>query len=139
MKKGGDIIAYLDNSSLVDCRSVRRVGCDLIYHHSSRRLRCQACQSFRSTLRSAVHRSSQDGNTAASSHTNYKHLTPEEKNQRMKNLLHSLRVAKQQAKRLQSKVDQLIESEAIPLQPNDAEDLIQIIDDLSPTVVDNFP
>ena len=141
IKKGGDVIAYLDNSSLVGCRSVRRVECEIICDLSSRRLRCQACQSFRSTLRSAVHRtiSSKDDNTAASSHTNYKHLTPDEKSQRMKNLHQSLRVAKQQAKRLQAKVDEMIENGAVPLPPNDAEDLTQIMDDVSPIVAENFP
>ena len=58
------------------------------YDHLSR---CQACQSFRSTLQSAVHRRSH--NTAISSHTNYIHLTPDE-NMRMKNLHQSLRAAK---------------------------------------------
>ena len=94
-----------------------------------------ACQSFRSTLRSAVHRSSQD-NTAVSSHTNYIHLTPDEKNERLKNLHQSLRAAKQQSNRLQSKINQLIESEGIQLQPNDAEDISQIVEDVTPTVIE---
>ena len=37
----------------------------------------------------------------------------------------SLRAAKQQAKQLQSKVNQFIESEGIPLQPNNAKDISQ--------------
>ena len=139
MKKGGDIIAYLDKTSLDGHQSVRRVECDVIYDHLSRRVRCQACQSFRSTLRSAVHRSSHNDSTAISSHTNYIHLTPDEKDERMKNLHQSLRIAKQQAKRLQSKISQLIESEGIPLHPNDAEDISQIVEDVTPTVVENFP
>ena len=57
----------------------------------------------------------------------------------MRNLHTSLRVAKQQAKRLQTKVDQIIANEAIPLQPNDAEDFAQIVEDVSSTVKENFP
>ena len=85
MKKGGDVIAYLNKTSPDGHHSVRRVECEMIFDHQSRRVRCQACQSFRSTLRSAVHRNSHD-NTAVSStsHTNYIHLTPDEKNQRLK-------------------------------------------------------
>ena len=138
MKKGGDVIAYLDSTSPDGHCSVRRAECDVIFDHLSRRVRCQACQSFRSTLRSAVHRSSHD-NTAVSSHTNYIHLTPDEKNERLKNLHQSLRAAKQQSNRLQSKINQLIESEGIQLQPNDAEDISQIVEDVTPTVVENFP
>jgi hypothetical protein len=125
MKKGGDTIAYLDNTSLNGQQSVRRVECDVIYDHASRRIRCQACQS------SAVYRSSHDDSTAVSSHTKYIHLTPDEKDKRMKNLHQSLRTAKQQSKRLQAKVNQLIETEGIPLHPNDAEDISQIVDDVN--------
>ena len=84
MKKG-DVIAYLDKTSPDGHHSVRRVECEMIFDHQSSRVRCQACQSFRSTLQSAVHRNSHD-NTAVSStsHTNYIHLTPDEKNQRLK-------------------------------------------------------
>ena len=132
MKKGGDIIAYLDNTSPDGHRSVRRVEFDVIYDHLSHCVRCQSCQSFRSTLQSAMHRSWHN-NTALSSHTKYIHLTPDEKNTRMKNLHQSLRAAKQQAKQLQSKVNQLIEGEGIPLQPSDAEDISQIVEDVIPT------
>ena len=50
-----------------------------------------------------------------------------------------VRTAKQQSNRLQSKINQLIESEGIQLQPNDAEDISQIVEDVTPTVVENFP
>ena len=50
----------------------------------------------------------------------------------MKNLHHSLKAVRQRAKRLQSKVNQIIENEPITLQPNVAEDLAQIVEDVSP-------
>lgn len=36
-------------------------------------------------------------------------------------------------------INQLIEIEGIPLHPNDAEDISQIVDDVTPTVTENFP
>ena len=143
MKKGGYTIAYVDNTPSTGqdhTRTVRRVECDLLFDPSSDRLRCQACQSLRSTLRSAVHRDlKRDCTSVADSHTNYIHLTPSEQSERMKNLHQSLRSVKRQVKRLDSKVSSLIEKEAILLQPVDATDIEQVVEEVDPLVADKFP
>ena len=94
MKKGGYTIAYVDNTPSTGqdrTRTVRRVECDLLFDPSSNRPHCQACQSLRSTLRSAVHRDlKRDCTSVAGSHTNYIHLTPAEQSERMKNLQRDL-------------------------------------------------
>ena len=79
---------------------------------------CHSCQSFQSTLRSSLSRhksSSQDDRTDVSSCTKYACLSSAEKDERMKNLHQSLKVAKQQVKRLEDKVKKLIEKESVLL------------------------
>ena len=143
----GDIIASIDNSTVVDhsgkayqC-TVRRVDCDVLCEKSSQYpLRCQSCQAFRSTLRSMVSRRSNesDSHTSVSSHTRYRDLTSGDKDERMKNLHRALKVSNQKVKRLQAKVDKLITNEAVRLQGNDSADISHIVTELSPIVEDTY-
>ena len=104
-------------------------------------LRCKSCQSLRSTLRSLVsHQSNEsDSHLSASSHTRYRDLTPAEKDKRMKNLHHSLKVSNQAVKRLQAKVDKLIANQSVCLQDYDGAAISHIIAEASPVVEDRFP
>ena len=86
MMKGNETIGCVDRSHVVTYNgqnypcTVRRTNCDLILKESGR---CQACMSLRSTLRSAVSRNSVDREKrrSPSSHTNFRFLSPAEKNQ----------------------------------------------------------
>ena len=135
----GDTIAFLDHKPVINSDgqshpcSVRRVDCEVICEPTDPYpLRCQVCQSFRPTLRAIRSRVRRDDPTTISSHTNYIHLTSSEKNERMKNLHKSYKIAKQQVRRLELKVKQLIINEGISLQPCDTADISQIVEDVTP-------
>ena len=57
----------------------------------------------------------------------------------MKNLHQSLKVAKQQVKRLEDKVTKLIEKEGVLLQPDDTADVSNIVTEMQQSVEDSFP
>ena len=57
----------------------------------------------------------------------------------MKNLHQSLKLAKQEVKRLEHKVIKLIGNESIPLQPDDAADISSVVNDVRQDVEDRFP
>ena len=104
--------------------------------------RCALCDRFRSTLRSAVCRYNKrdsESRTQADSHTGYCHLTPDEKDNRMRNLYQSLRSTKQQVKRLESKAEALIQKKSVVLQPADADYISRIVTDITQDVKDCFP
>ena len=84
-----------------------------------------------STLCSAVSRLVEDDCTGASSHTAYNTLSSADKDQRLKNLHHSLRLAKQQKRRLEAKVESLIEKEGVSLEENDADDISSVFREVS--------
>ena len=151
-KKGGTIdgnrgpVAYIDKVPVMGSDgqnypcTVRRVECELLCQRSSDNpARCQYCQSHRPVLRKAISRNSNSSaSTAASSHTNYIHLTPAEKNERMRNLQQSLKISKYQRKRLESRLEQRIEKESIALQPQDNADLVQVVREVAPLVEERF-
>lgn len=144
MKKGNDTIAYIDrshtvvhNEQIFPC-TVRRVSCELILKKGGR---CQACISLRSTLRSAVSRNSLSGEnrTSPSSHTNFRFLSPTEKDQRLKNQSLSRKLSNQQKQRLEEKIKKLIKEQSVSMQPDDADAMSSIIREVSPLVEERFP
>lgn len=143
----GDVIAYIDNCTMIDSKghshpqTVRRVDCDIICKSThSHHVRCKSCQSFRSSLRASLsrQRGKCDDPTAASSHTKYCYLTSSQKDERMRNLHQSLRLAKQQINRMEAKVKKLLNDQAVPLQDDDAADIVRLIADVSPVVKEKF-
>ena len=142
----GNTVAYIDEHPVIDSggqshtRTIRRVDCDILREPSGQfPLRCRSCQSFRLTLRSSVSRLSNVDHTSASSHASYSRLSPADKDQRLKNLHSSLRLAKQQIHRLEAKVESLIEKEGISLEENDAADISTIFREVNSTVDKSFP
>ena len=142
----GETTTYIDRSPVVSPDgqqypgSVRRIDCEIITESSSPYpRRCKPCQGLRSSLRSAISRCSHNNHIAASSRTNFVHLTPEQKDQRTRSLSQSLKLAKQQVRCLEEKVKQLIEKEGVSLQPNDSNDMSRIIADVTPHVEESFP
>lgn len=115
-----DVIASIDSSTVIDhsgkqyqC-TVRKVDCKMLCEKSTQYpLRCWSCQLLRSTLRSMVSCQSNesDSHMSASSHTRYRDLTSSKKDERMKNLHCALKVSNQKVKRLQARVDKLIEDD----------------------------
>ena len=106
LRGSGDTVAYIDEHPVIDSRgqhhtrTIRRVDCDILREPSGQYpLRCRSCQSFHSTLQSSVSRLSTVDHTSASSHASYSRLSPADKDQRLKNLHSSLRLAKQQIRR----------------------------------------
>ena len=142
----GDTVAFIDNHPVNDCSgqshpcTVRRVDCDILCNPSRYTLRCKSCQLFRCTLRSSVNRvTNVDDRTSATSHTSYRDLSSAEKDTRLKNLHHSLRVAKQQVQRLKSEIGLLIEKDGISLQDNDASDISDILTEFSSSIDQTYP
>ena len=82
---------------------------------------------------------SQDDRTNASSRTKYACLSSTEKDERMKNLHQSFKVAMQKVKRLEDKVTKLIEKEGVLLQPDDAADVSTVVNEMQQNVEDSFP
>ena len=91
----GDVVAFIGRTPVIDYKgqtylcTVRRVDCNIICKpEGPYPQRYSPCQSFRSTLQSALSREKDDSHdhTAATSHTRYCHLTPPEKDERMRNL-----------------------------------------------------
>ncbi len=142
----GDTVAFIDEHPVTDSkgqshpRTIRRVDCAILCEPSGQYpLRCRSCQSFRSTLRSSVCRLNDVDRTAATSHASYASLSPGEKDQRLKNLHQSLRLAKQQIRRLEAKVKSLIEKDGIALEENDADDISTVFSEVNSAVDKNFP
>ena len=144
-----ETIAFIDHNPVTDLMgqtrkcTIRRVDCDIICKREETFLyRCHSCQSYRSTLRASLSRhksSSQIDRTGASSCTKYASLTPDEKDERIKNLHQSLKITKQQVKRLEDRVTKLIESEGVSLQPDDAEDVATVVNEVTQDVENRFP
>ena len=92
----GPVVAYVDevtatNGDTPSC-TVRSTVCDIITAAGP----CKVCRDLRTTLRSGLSRQyhhNNDERTQARSHTPYCKLTPAEKDARLGNLHHSLRVA----------------------------------------------
>ena len=143
-----DVVAYIDSSCAVmdpkgqdHSQTVRRADCEIICkstqpHHG----RCKACQSFRSSLRASLsrQRGKCDDPTATSSRTKYCHLTPTQKDERMRNLSQSLRQVKQQVNRMEAKVKKLLNDQAVRLQGDDASDIAHIVADVTSEVREKF-
>ena len=139
----GEIVAFIDSNVVVYSigqsypSTVRRCDCDILCTDS-----CHSCEHFRSTLRSAVsryNRRDSDSLTHADSHTGYCHMTPNEKDKRLRNLHHSLRSVKQQVKRLEAKAEVLIQKNGVSLQPDDADDIANVVSDVAQVAKDSFP
>ena len=80
-----------------------------------------------------------ESKTAASSHTCYCHLTSSEKDLRLRNLHHSLRISSQQVTALKAKFAKLIEAHSVSLHERDTSDIASVIADMTPTVEREFP
>ena len=136
-----EVIGFTDTQASSTC-TVRRKDCDiLINKHSSR---CKKCQSLRTTLRSR--RSRQNSQTASteakvsiSSHCKYSALTSSEKNTRLRNLHHSVKVTKLQLLRMQNKAISTLQTDSLQLHPNDSNDISTIFNQLTNTVHQQFP
>ena len=141
----GDTVAYIDEHPVIDSRGAKpysdnqKGGLQLCEPSGQFPLQCRSCQSFRSTLWSSVSRLSNVDHTSASSHASYSHLSPADKDQRLKNLHSSLRLANQQIRRLEAKVESLIEKEGISLEENNAADISTIFREVNSTVDKSFP
>ena len=109
---------------------------------------CKSCAHLRNSLRKAAFRqkkssevssiNSSNQRTSVGSHTSYHHLTSVEKDTRMRNMHHSLTMAKQRVKGLQSKMDHLIDDQGIHLVDHDASDSASLMKELNPIVQESF-
>lgn len=77
--------------------------------------------------------------TEASSHACYYHLTSSEKDSRLHNLHHSLKLSGQHIAALKAKVAKLVEAHSLRLHDKDAADITSVIEDVTPLVESNFP
>ena len=147
-KGKGEVVAEVDGEPVVDGKgnefdcTVRRRDCSVLcVQTSGQNHRCKSCQAFRVTLRGMVwrraHRS--ENRTSASSHTRYCDLTSTEKSARLSSLHTALRSSTKRVKRLQAKVDKLIERKAIHLESEDADDISHVMAEVDPTVRASFP
>ncbi len=104
--------------------------------------RCSKCQIFRPTLRSCVSRSNRTDEllrTSSNSHTKYELLSSQEKTVRLKNMHTSLTSLKKKNKRIELKVQKILEKEAVSLHPEESTDISHLISELNPTVEQQFP
>lgn len=103
--------------------------------------RCEPCSSLRRTLRKAACRqqNASENSTLVDSHTTYFNLTPSEKDARLRNMHHSLIVAKQKNVKLEARISKLIDDNAVHLDEHDATDIISLMSEVSPAVKANFP
>ncbi len=104
--------------------------------------RCRSCSAFRNTLRSTLSRELKEvtkDHTSTSSHTCYCNLTPDEKDERLKNLHRSLLSAKQHSSALEAKFAAQIQAQSLPLQETDAADISSLIDGVKSLVEEKFP
>ena len=142
----GETVAFIDEHPVVDSKgkghscTIRRVDCEILCEPSGRYpLRCRSCQSFRSTLRSSICRLNELDPTSASSHASYKSLSTAEKDERLRNVSHSLKISQQKVRRLKVKLESLIEKEGISLAEDDATDISAVFSEVNSTVDKNFP
>jgi hypothetical protein len=141
----GDVVACIDKSSVTDASgkvfscSVRRKDCELLCIQPGR---CTSCKIFRASLRKTLSRHQKESvldPTATNSHTSYSNLSSAEKNARMRNLHHSLKLATKQVVALRDKVKELIDEHSIVLQEADNHDLTTIVAEVSPMIKEKFP
>ena len=100
--------------------------------------RCRICKQYRNVLRSDLHRllkqqqQPRSESCEASSHTNYRYLSEEEKNQRMKNLHEEVRSKERQIQYLRKKIDNVIMEEGVKVDSNMHSDLLKIMNKHDP-------
>ena len=142
----GDVVASIDDIHVVDPwgdqyeQTLRRSDCALLCKLSTEYpQRCTACKLYRKTLRACIYKPSHDDPTAVSSHAPYSCLTLQQKDQRLKNLKQTLKVAKQHIRRLEVKVRNLIDKEGLSLEEEDAGDIVTVINELDGRVRETYP
>lgn len=146
----GDVVAVVENKIITNVdgtphsATVRRIDCQLlceIVPGQNPIQRCKSCRAFRSTLRSMKTRSqcrTDYDRTAHSSRANFCHLRDGEKDERMRNLSKAKKAAKLQVSRLQKRVESLIAKQSITLTDDDADDVTQLIKEVSDSVYTQF-
>jgi len=102
-------------------------------------VRCQVCKQYRNVLHTGsglnqlLKKQQQQQqqqsleSCEASSHTNYRYLTPSQKDQRMKNLHDEFRSKEQQIQALHKKVENMIREEGVKVDSNMHSDLLMIM------------
>ena len=132
----GEEIAHLEKN-FESKETIRRVDCEILCNTT----RCNACKSFRKTLRSYVARQNNGSSdrTSASSHVPYSRLTSDEKTERLRNVQESRMECRQQLKISKERIASLIEKQSISLSSSDATDMSVIAQDVTPLINDKYP
>ena len=121
--------------------TVRSTTCELLTTSP----RCPTCVAYRDTLRSLHHKLtkqqtiSPSRRTDVSSHTNYRYLTTPQKQKRMKNLKHSLDLAKQEIAYLKDRIQASIDKNGVTLDQDLSNDLSDIMEENNEHVAGQFP
>ena len=100
---GANIVAVID-SKRTGRPSVYHVACEVLVPSTRESRCCSSCSSHCNSLRAILFRSSKDGRTHPSSHTNYAALSTPEKDERLHHLHLEAKNAKQKLERLRDKI-----------------------------------
>lgn len=131
------MLAVINLAHYTGVSTVRTTSCTILTEKG----RCNFCSTFRSTLRSCVSREQNNttDTTVANSHATFSTLTPAEKDTRLKNLHHSLKLSRLRTKYLEDKVAKLIDNQSLQLHESDSNDVISLFSNVKHIVEDNFP
>jgi len=113
--------------------AIKHLNCTIITHEKGP---CEACRLYRNnSLLRELHRLKEDvKSTDANSHTNYRFLSDNQKNERLKNLHLELRRKNRNLQVLQKAIKQLNEYEALPLSDNLSDDFSNLMSEYSATI-----
>ena len=136
--QSGELIAFIDNK-LGHSRTVRTANCELICCQHLQH--CTCCSKYQTNL--SVQRSRQKKNmstsyTIHSSHVNYRFLTEDQKDERLRSLESAKRLHVQKNARLHQIIFNEIKKNGLTLHPHDSEDIASLTYDISEVVTRSF-
>ena len=133
-------IAHRDEN-ILPYPTVRHRNYELLV--SSAQKRCNACTTYRTTLRSLVCKAKKSSGSAArvhpSSHTNYRFLIGEEKDERMHFLHDKVRVAEKRVQRLKKRLEERCERDGCSLDDETDQDIREIMKENTRMIEGKYP
>ena len=138
----GDTLQAYTESDMLGSQTIRHSQCQLLIPQNplSQHPKCQACTQHRKSLHAMVSRhqhklDSDTSSTHPSSHTNYRHLTPAEKDQRLSEMHDELRAIEKKCERLTSKI---AEGSKVELDEQSNEDILKVMEERSRQVQEKY-
>ncbi len=139
---GTALVAYHDTSAILG-HTIRHVECALALGNEDGD-RCKTCTHYRQTLKVLSLRERQRTDTVSKrtdprSHTNFRYLTSPEKIDRLHGLHHQHRLSQKKLARLQAKIEEVVQRQAISVDDTTTDDLRKVMEEEEEQMMKKFP